>query len=143
MINAVIQDVGYILVHAPDILLWHGSSIRQARQFEPEASWLASIPHHLRSYLQAVQYPPNQCVIGNLTPDELNQMARPWFRVAYLNKHPATCGEVYDEALFYAVLCYTDTFNLTVWSARFVDSVRLRISENTLLAGKGCCHCRR
>ena len=66
--NAVIRQAGYILAHTPDLLKWHGSAILQARHKNPDEPWLSEIPRHLRSFDQAVNYPPASVLYRQYQP---------------------------------------------------------------------------
>lgn len=131
--NAVIKQAGYILAHAPDLLMWHGAAIQQTRQQNPDDPWLATISDSLRTFDQAVNYPPNQCYIGNLSPDQLKEMPRPWYEAAYQGTARSAMGEIYNEALLYATLCYVDAFDLTAWLPEFVTQIRQQLTDHPLL----------
>jgi len=73
----VVTAVANVLAHAPG-LVRYGSRPRRDLARDPRlADRLAA---HLRSYEAAVAYPPNQAFIGNLDPDALRDLPRPWFR---------------------------------------------------------------
>lgn len=133
MRKAVIQQAGYILAHAPDLLMWHGAAVQQARKHDPEGVWLTHIPEHLRTYEQVVSYPPNQCYIGNITPDQLAQLPRPWGECETPGQASGAFGEIYSETLLYALLCYVDAFNLTVWQSSFIEETEAYLSRHPRL----------
>ena len=74
----VIKGTAYALVHAPNLLLVQGSTQNMERAKNPDSEYLRKLPQHLRSFSEVVNYPPNQAYIGNLLPDELNNIAKPW-----------------------------------------------------------------
>lgn len=135
--NAVIQQVGYILAHAPDLLMWHGAAIRQARQQNPDEPWLSAISDHLRTFDQAMNYPPNQCYIGNLSPEQLEAIPKPWHQDTHRGTARSLSGEIYNEALLYAFLCYVDAFELTAWHEEFVNTTRHQLASHSHLAKRG------
>ncbi|EOT8831465.1 glycine/sarcosine/betaine reductase complex component C subunit beta [Escherichia fergusonii] len=135
--NAVIRQAGYILAHTPDLLKWHGSAILQARHKNPDEPWLSEIPRHLRSFDQAVNYPPHQCFIGNISPAELETLPRPWLNIIQEGGTVGTFGEIYSESVLYGMLCFVDAFDLTVWQESFVQDIRGKLADHPTLASRG------
>ncbi len=80
MTYPVIKTCAYALVHVPDFVRY-GSKPTREMAHSREAV-LSAIEMHLRSFKDAVEYPPNQVFIGNLHPDRLNDIQQPWY------KHP-------------------------------------------------------
>ncbi len=76
MAYPVISAVANVLAHAPG-LVRYGS--RPLRDIQRDPAVLDRIAARLRSYPEALGYPPNQAYIGNLDPDALGQIPRPWF----------------------------------------------------------------
>src|SRR6187401_577111 len=74
-VSAAIHGCSLVLAHAPD-LVRHGS--KPAREDAADEIELA-----LRSFEDALGYPPHQVFIGNLPPSALWEIERPWWR------HPA------------------------------------------------------
>lgn len=122
--HAVIQNTGYVLAHVPALLEHHGSLACQAREINPNDDYLKQIKNHLRSFEEAVSYPPNQCYIGNITPDQLGAIEKPWYKTPGSNQTEGKFGEIIPEILFYTVLDYVDAFELTVFTAEFVDAAK-------------------
>ncbi len=71
-----ITAVANVLAHAPG-LVRYGS--KPLRDLAGDPSRLAEISGRLRSYEDAVAYPPNQVYIGNRDPETLRALPRPWF----------------------------------------------------------------
>lgn len=132
--KAVIRQTGYVLAHAPDVLMWQGAAAQQTRRQHPDEPWLAAIPDHLRTFDQAVNYPPNQCYIGNISPGELEAIPRPWLQSDYRGSASAPWGEIYSETILYALLCYVDAFELTAWQASFVSEMQNQLSDHPKLS---------
>lgn len=122
--RAVIQNTGYVLAHAPALLEYHGSLACQTREVNPNDEYLKQIKNHLRPFEEVVSYPPNQCYIGNITPDELGVIAKPWYKTPGSNQTQGKFGEIVSEVLFYTVLDYVDAFELTSFTAEFIDAAR-------------------
>jgi len=69
----------------------------------------------LRSFKEAVEYPPNQVFIGNLHPDGLNDIEQPWYE--HLLKGASrygAYGEMMPEEEFFGLLKLADDFDL-IW----------------------------
>lgn len=73
----VITAVSNVLAHAPGLVRYGSRPFRDLRRDPGLADRLAP---HLRPYEEALAYPPNQAYIGNLDPDALRHLPRPWFR---------------------------------------------------------------
>ncbi len=71
-----ITAVANVLAQAPG-LVRYGS--KPARDLRRDPALIDAIEAHLRSYEDAVGYGPNQAYIGNLDPEALRAMPRPWF----------------------------------------------------------------
>lgn len=134
MSRAVVTGTSYCLVHAPSMLLDHGTTTVMERQANPNSEFLARLPAHLRSYADAVAYPPNQAFIGGLSPFCLAEIPRPWHR------HPVAAaqrssryGEVMPEDEFLAWLRLADSFDLVFLADDFLAELLPRFSSHPLV----------
>lgn len=99
---------------------------------------LQPLQESLRSFAQAVDYPPNQVFIGNLPPERLVEIPRPWFGVT---DSPSTetgaFGEIVDQDTFYAVLKQADTLEPPLFeiTEESVDRFRNSLLRRSLLGG--------
>jgi glycine/sarcosine/betaine reductase complex component C subunit beta len=93
------------LQHVPD-LVRYGSKPRREQERLPQ------ILGALRSFSDAVDYPPNQVFIGNTDPDILRQLARPWWRSAPPGDPRGAFGDIIDQLAFYELLAELDQFEL-------------------------------
>jgi betaine reductase len=94
------------LQHVPDLVRYGSKPLRE------RARW-PEIAARLRSFDQAVAYPPNQAFIGNLAPDALWGMPKPWWSAAVADAVPSgPFGEIVDQPAFYAMLAEADRFEL-------------------------------
>ena len=60
-----------------------------------EPAQLDAIAPSLRTFDEAVAYPPNQVVIGNLAPEDLWELPRPWWKHPVDGASPeGACGDV-------------------------------------------------
>ena len=71
-----IEGVFYSLAHAPDLVRF-GS--KPAREITAHPEIGAALKSKLRSFSAAVAYAPHQVYIGNITPNELSGLPRPWY----------------------------------------------------------------
>ena len=77
--NSVIKGASYVLAHTPQMVLYNGTTQTTERVVNPESEYLKELRDHLRSYESCVNYWPNQVYIGNATPDDLAQVAFPYY----------------------------------------------------------------
>ena len=75
----VVKGAAYALVQANSMLLYQGSTQITERLKNEQSEHLKALPEHLRSFEDAVSYPPNQAYIGNITPDQLKEIPHPWY----------------------------------------------------------------
>jgi glycine/sarcosine/betaine reductase complex component C subunit beta len=100
--GAAIHGCSLVLAHAPD-LVRHGS--KPAREG-------VDLNGSLRSYDQALAYPPHQVFIGNLRPDELWRIERPWWRHPVEARREGPFGELIPQAELYRRMQEADAFQL-------------------------------
>ena len=77
--RAAVVAASLVLEHVPDLVRYGSKPSREPAQLD-------AIAGALRSFDEAVAYPPNQVVIGNLAPEDLWELPRPWW------KHPVEGG---------------------------------------------------
>ena len=109
----VVKGAAYALIQANGMLLHQGTTQTSEKRNNPDSDHLKKLPDHLRSFQQAVAYPPNQAYIGNITPDELKAIPRPWFENSQADA-PRTgkYGEILPEDEFLAMMKMVDIFDL-------------------------------
>jgi len=101
----VIKASAYALVHAPTILLEHGTTQSMEIAKNPESEYLKKLPSHLRSFEEVVAYPPNQTYIGNMRPDDLAKVPQPWYENNVENASRfGAYGEIMPEDEFFALM---------------------------------------
>jgi betaine reductase len=133
--NAVIKGTGYVLIHTPDFVIHNGTTQTTERIVNPESDYLKALPSFIRSYEQAVFYPPNQVYLGTITPEELADYEVPW----YDKKVPGAkrfCkqGELMPEDEFIGLIQICDTFDLVVLEKEFTRAVKEKLSVHPLMA---------
>ncbi len=130
----VILSSSYMLVHAPDMVLHNGSTQTTERIVNKDSEYLKQLPSHLRSYEQAVQYFPNQCYIGNITPNELAAVAQPWYESPKTNASAlGKFGQIMCEEDFYLLIQACDVFDVVTLEQGFVSEHREAFAANPII----------
>lgn len=131
MNRPVIKGASFVLTHTPS-LVRHGS--KPVREIEKDNQLLDQITAHLRSYEDAVAYPPNQVFIGNMRPEELKEIEGPWYK-SKINeaKRFSPYGEIMPEEEFYGWLKISDEFNLVHLEEGFVSEVKFKLEQHPLI----------
>jgi betaine reductase len=108
--RAAVHACSLVLAHAPD-LVRHGS--KPARELAADSDGLlASLTSALRSHDAAVGYPPHQVLIGNLRPEALWEVDRPWWANAVEPRADGPYGMIVDQAELYRRMLESDSFGL-------------------------------
>jgi betaine reductase len=126
----VISGARFFLAHAPG-LVRYGS--KPSRDIARDVAVLDTIRSHLRSYEQAVAYPPNQTFLGHLHPDDLTSLSKPWFTTSGQAERWGPHGEIMPEESFYGLLKICDAFDLVQLEAGFVEEIRPALKAHPLL----------
>lgn len=118
-ITPAILHSSYILAHAPDFVRYGSKPTREIAN-QPEL--LDELYGSLRTWEQALAYPPNQVFIGNLTPDELAAIERPWsdHQVGDPQSEGAF-GRMIGQAALYGLLKLCDEFDLITLSEALAE----------------------
>jgi len=138
----VIKGASYFLAHVPSMVR-HGS--KPSREIINSPGVLQPILDHLRSFDEAVAYPPNQVFIGNMDPDDLLRMSSPWYK----NPVPSATrwgkfGEIMPEEEFYSMLKICDQFEIILLEEGFIQRIAAKLinhplfgSQDAVQLGKG------
>jgi glycine/sarcosine/betaine reductase complex component C subunit beta len=104
--HAGVLAAAFVLEHVPDLVRYGSKPLRErARLPELEAA--------LRSYDQALAYPPHQVFVGNRRPEELWEIERPWWKGKNgTGERRGRFGEVMPQAEYYELLIELDQFDL-------------------------------
>ncbi|UTC93896.1 glycine/sarcosine/betaine reductase complex component C subunit beta [Treponema denticola] len=133
MAKVAIKGASYILVHAPDLLFHNGSTQTGTRLANPEDEYLKAIPSHLRSFEEAVNYPPNQVYIGNMAPEDLEKIPEPWYKDAKKAERKGKFGEIMTQAEFYILMKHADVFELVYFSKEFTAQAAKLIENHPMM----------
>ena len=107
--QAVLRSARFSLAHTPG-LVEHGS--KPSRELDKDPSLLPSIRTRLRSFEEAAAYPPHRVLLGDLYPDQLWDIDRPWYQSTGETYKHGPHGRLMSEEEFYALLKDCDSFNL-------------------------------
>jgi hypothetical protein len=131
---SVIKSSGYILVHTPDMVLQNGTTQTVERYTNPDSEYLKEIKNHFRTYEEVVNYAPNQTYIGNMTPSELGEIEKPWYKNNLENaSRIGKFGEIMPQDEFIALIKMEDVFDLVVLEKGFIKDVISKIEANPLI----------
>jgi hypothetical protein len=125
--SAVVHACSLVLAHAPD-LVRHGS--KPTREDAAE-----QIAPKLRSFDEALGYPPHQVFLGNLRPEELWEIERPWWSNPSEAKPEGAFGVFVDEQELYRRMETADQFQLLKLDGREAADGSLPIYRNGDRAG--------
>jgi betaine reductase len=125
--SAAVHGCSLVLAHAPD-LVRHGSKPTR----EDAADQIAP---KLRSFDEALRYPPHQVFLGNLRPEQLWEIERPWWSNPTEAKADGPFGVFVDEQELYRRLEVADQFQLLKLDGREAAEGSLPIYRNDDRAG--------
>ncbi|PKB80933.1 MAG: glycine reductase [SAR202 cluster bacterium Io17-Chloro-G9] len=127
----VILGVRYFLAHTPG-LVRHGS--KPSRDLLANPGLLPSLTSHLRSFPEAVAYPPHRVFLGDVYPDDLEHLPRPWYQVAGQDSRWNPHGEIMPEEEFYALLKIADDFDLLWLEEEFTRDAAAALADHPLIS---------
>jgi betaine reductase len=120
-----IRGVSCVLAHTPGLLRYGSKPARELAR--DNAALLPRMQQHLRSFEDAVAYPPNQVFIGNRTPESLWDVPEPWWRNGSAGASTrGPFGQIVSEEAFWGLLRMSDEFGL-------VDVERSRLDRAATL----------
>jgi hypothetical protein len=131
----VVKECAYALVHVPNFVRYGSKPIRDIAIDAGSGCGLEQrIYSRIRSFEEAVAYPPNQVFIGNMHPDQLHDVPQPWYRHLVADaKKDGPFGEIMPEEQFYGWLKAADDFNLVWLTAGFLERLRENSAKHPLL----------
>ncbi|HXL44590.1 MAG TPA: glycine/sarcosine/betaine reductase complex component C subunit beta [Gaiellaceae bacterium] len=127
LMSAAVHSCSLVLAHAPD-LVRHGS--KPTREDAAE-----QIAPRLRTFEEALGYPPHQVFLGNLRPEALWEIERPWWRHSGEAKREGPFGVFIDEEALYRRLEAADQFQLLRLDGREAADGSLPVYRNGDRAG--------
>ena len=131
---SVVKGSSYILVHAPDMILNNGTTQTTERQLNPESEYLKTLPKHIRTFEEAVNYMPNQVYIGNRKPEDLKTIEQPWFdKGSEGATRDGKFGEMMPQDEFIGLIKICDVFDLVLLSKEFTSEVKEKLEKHPLI----------
>jgi hypothetical protein len=131
MMRAVVKGAASILAHTPDLVLLGSKPTREVPRFD---GLYEECMAHLRSYEEAVAYPPNQVFIGNIRPDRLADVRKPWYENPVEGAaREGPYGEIMPEDEFYGLMKAADVFDLIWLEEGFLSRVAAKLQGHPLL----------
>ncbi|MDQ4131231.1 MAG: glycine/sarcosine/betaine reductase complex component C subunit beta [Actinomycetota bacterium] len=125
---AVISATGTILAHTPG-LVRHGS--KPSRELSRDEQLQEELLGSLRSFEDAVAYPPHQAYLGVIHPRELPE--RPWVEKSHDGAERfAPRGEIMPETEFLGLMAAVDEFDLLTLDEEFAEKAASALSEHPL-----------
>jgi betaine reductase len=101
-----VTGASFVLEHVPDLVRYGSKPVR-------ERGSLPELLAALRSFDDAVAYPPHQVFIGALAPEDLWDRPRTWWEHPVAGaKQAGPTGDILDQATFYELLSEVDRFEL-------------------------------
>lgn len=132
--NTVVLSTSYMLAHVPDMVIHNGTTQTTERIVNKDSEYLKELPSHIRSFEDAVNYMPNQCYIGNMTPDELGQHAQPWHdKLLTGADRYGKRGQIMPEEEFYLLMQASDVFDVLQLDKEFVDTYKEQFAKNPII----------
>jgi glycine/sarcosine/betaine reductase complex component C subunit beta len=128
--SAVVRAASLVLAHTPG-LARHGS--KPMRTLPADAELTAQFLKNLRSFDDAVSYPPHQAFLGACHPRELP--GRPWVGASWPGAQRfAPFGELMPEEEFIGLMAAVDEFDLLILTADVAERAAKRLASHPLSA---------
>ncbi len=128
---AVVKAASYTLAHTPDFIPF-GSTPTTAKA-RNDRDYFESLKSGLRSFDEVVNYPPNQCYIGNITPQQLGEMPQPWYQNASAAERTGRFGDILPQEELFALLKASDAFDLVALTPEFIASANPKLAAHPQL----------
>jgi len=112
-----IEGVFYSLTHVPD-LVRYGS--KPSRETKANPGIGEALKDKLRSFPEAAAYAPHQVYIGNVTPEDLSGLPKPWYEKLIEGASvQGRFGDLVDQSRFYSLLAASDQFDLVTFEEKW------------------------
>lgn len=105
-----IEGVFYSLAHVPDLVRYGSKPLREIRA---NSALGDELHQKLRGFNAAVGYAPHQAYIGNIAPERLSDLPKPWYdKLIEGATYQGRFGDLVEQNRFYALLAAADQFDL-------------------------------
>jgi hypothetical protein len=130
----VVKGASYILVNTPDMIIHNGTTQTLERETNPDSEYLKKLHDHIRKFEDVVSYPVNQTYIGNLDPEELGSMPKPWYEKKMEEASRfGRFGEIMPQDEFYGLIKVADAFDLVLLEKGFTSEIKTKFEAHRLL----------
>ncbi|HKV43150.1 MAG TPA: glycine/sarcosine/betaine reductase complex component C subunit beta [bacterium] len=130
-VRPVVRAARFAVAHVPGLVL-SGSKPRREIAAGGEGVRTA-LRERLRSFEDAVGYPPHQVLLGTLAPEALREIARPWHLRPVAGAGPeGPGGTMIDELGFYEWLVRADRARLVHVSEEFAATLAGRLGDTRI-----------
>lgn len=126
----VIKSVTLVLAHVPHFVRYGSKPLRE---IPIDAQALPQLEGALRDFDAARDYAPHQVYIGNLRPEALADLEKPWHAHSAPGNRFGPYGEILPEDEFYGLMALADQFDLFRLERSFALHARERLSEHPLI----------
>jgi glycine/sarcosine/betaine reductase complex component C subunit beta len=128
----VVKGASFVVTHTPSLIRYGSKTVRE---IEKDPELLGKILANVRSFDDAVAYPPNQVFIGNMRPSQLAEYARPWTNTQLEGAERfSKWGEILPEEEFYGWLKISDRYNLISLEENFLaQEVKPKLEKHPLI----------
>ncbi len=128
----VIKEASYVIAHIPD-LVEYGS--KPTRDIEDNPEVRKELYSHLRSYDEALRYAPHQIYIGNMEPEDLYNIPKPWYQNLLPDgKRNGPFGEIMPEEEFFGWMKVADDFDLFWMESQFVEQIKGKFASHPFVS---------
>lgn len=133
----VIKGASYVLVNTPDMVINNGTTQTLEKETHPDSEYLKKIKEYLRPFDDVVSYPVNQVYIGNMAPDDLVALSKPWYtQKAEGASRWGKFGEIMPQDEFYGLIKVCDSFDLVMLEAAFTKDIKQKLSNHPIINDK-------
>jgi betaine reductase len=129
----VLKGTSFVLVHVPHIMTEAGTTFSVEREENNDSEFLQNAPNHIRTFEECLRYAPNQAFIGNIDPESLDSLPKPWYEHLIEGERFGKFGEIMPEDEFYALMQIADVFDLVLLEDGFVETIKGKLSSHPLI----------
>jgi len=130
--SVTIREASYAIAHIPDFVQY-GS--KPTRDIEDNPDVKKELDSHLRSYEDALKYIPHQVYIGNMDPEVLYNVPKPWYEHLLSDgKRNGPFGEIMPEDEFYGWMKVADDFDLLWLDSQFIEQIKEKFASHPFVS---------
>ncbi len=124
----VIKEVGYVLAAVPDFVPYGSKPERDVAENKELRTQIYS---RLRSYDDVINYAPHQVFVGNMRPEALYDIPKPWYENLLKDgKRQGAFGEIMPEEEFYGWMKAADDFDLLWLTPDFINRIKSKFADH-------------